>query len=895
MATPQRRKAQARKQLIERRITIATVAVLLLGTAVVLWILNGQGIIQGPWSNFFSIIFVFASALIGLLQWLFPIAVPSSEPGSRVLTDLEQVAALQGIAPQQAAPTQMAQESAEKLVYRGIMGLPPPTDARTIQQREKAVRDIYARLTQSGNSAVVLTGIGGVGKSTLAALVYKYAEEQRQAGLGTFTAPAVWLNVDPAVTMVDLAGNLCEIFGKPQPDLSNFSLQNQALALFNILNTPDESRLLVLDQFENLLDWQTGHALADRPGVGEWLDALNSQPTRSRLLMTTRPWPLGTREYPPTCMQEYTVRRLEPEEGIELLRKLGIEASNEALYAIVERCGGHAFALTLLASLLRHRRLSLATFLDDQSYEYVWTGNVARNLLDTIFSSQLNEIQRSLLLAFSVYREPVPLLAARTICEFAQPVSSAQIQQALDGLLAQHLLQAVGDGNYQLHAIVEGYARAAFVAGDDQANEQARCAAHSRAAHYYLRLATSQLPPHGQRTRLSDYDALIEAIWQYCQAHQWEEAYALLARERIFSELKALGGLVIVLELYKLLLPLSKWQAGLKVPGAGERIYNYLGSIYRSLGRRELAQQHLEQALKLCKETGNTREEAWTLNHLGRLYASVGEKERASSYYEEVLARAQASGNRVLHAAVLNNLGWIYSAWGKRGLERKYYSEALAIYREIGDHTGEATTLSNLGRVSEDTGEYEQARRYYQDALAIFQAAGNRRGCGWTLNNLGRSSYWLAGDKARARAYLEEALSIRREVDRKGEGRTLNNLGAVAIGDHDYARALEYCQAALEISIEVADQEGHGKVLRNLGQLCLAQKRYPEALACLFSARKLLEEVQSPGRERLLEIINRLHNQLGDEAFFELVNNVEPRADILVEHYLQEISARPVS
>src|SRR5258706_13130314 len=148
--------------------------------------------------------------------------------------------------------------------------------------------------------------------------------------------------------MADLAGNLFELFGKPLPDFSNLSLQHQAMALFNVLDTTDRPRIIVLDQFENLLDWQTGHALPDRPGVGEWLDAINSQPCTCRILLTSRPWPQGTREYPPTCMQEYFVQGLETSEGIELLRKLRIEASETDLRTVVERCQGHAFALTLL-------------------------------------------------------------------------------------------------------------------------------------------------------------------------------------------------------------------------------------------------------------------------------------------------------------------------------------------------------------------------------------------------------------------------------------------------------------------------------------------------------------------------------------------------------------------
>jgi hypothetical protein len=49
----------------------------------------------------------------------------------------------------------------------------------------------------------------------------------------------------------------------------------------------------VLDQFENLLD-SNGYALPNRPGIGEWLDALNSQPCTCRILLTSRPDPQGT-------------------------------------------------------------------------------------------------------------------------------------------------------------------------------------------------------------------------------------------------------------------------------------------------------------------------------------------------------------------------------------------------------------------------------------------------------------------------------------------------------------------------------------------------------------------------------------------------------------------------
>src|SRR6266851_2114388 len=52
--------------------------------------------------------------------------------------------------------------------------------------------------TQDDTTAVVLTGIGGAGKSTLAALVSQHAEKQRIVGKGPFAAEALWLRVDAA-------------------------------------------------------------------------------------------------------------------------------------------------------------------------------------------------------------------------------------------------------------------------------------------------------------------------------------------------------------------------------------------------------------------------------------------------------------------------------------------------------------------------------------------------------------------------------------------------------------------------------------------------------------------------------------------------------------------------
>jgi len=306
--------------------------------------------------------------------------------------------------------------------------------------------------------------------------------------------------------------------------VGNLSPQRQAVSLFNVLDTVDKPRLIILDQFENLLDWQTGHALPERPGIGEWLDALNSQPCHCRILLTSRRWPQGTRAYPAACMQEYHVGSMTTSEGIELLRKQGITGTDEESSKAVKQCEGHPFALVLLASLLRNHNLSLTTMFKEPvhpTYVQLWSGDIARNLLDLIFTKQLNETQRGLLLAFSIYREAVPLEAAHALMPEIQNVPKGRIHEAINVLLAQHLLNAIGEGRYRPYAIVTTYALNHFDEHDEQANRNVLRLAHAKAAQLYQQQVAKNCPPRIQRKRISDVYSLIEVVWHLCQAARW--------------------------------------------------------------------------------------------------------------------------------------------------------------------------------------------------------------------------------------------------------------------------------------------------------------------------------------------------------------------------------------
>jgi len=639
---PQQQKPRRHKglSLVQRIIIIVIILTIISFTIAAYLILKNQGITQG--STTLTIVSIVCGVIFGLLtlmiayfQWRYPVVPETPDTNITSSSTIQHINQLPSIPSTSLATLLPSTSQSNNPNYRGISGKPPLSNPKTIQQREQAVKGIYSKLIQPDITALALTGIGGIGKSTLAALIYHFTEEQQRTGESPFTASSLWLRIDLSVTLVDILGNLCDELNAPLPDVSDLSPQNQAAVLFNLLNRVDKPRLVVLDQFENILA-EDGQALPDRPGIGEWIDALNSQLCACRILLTSRRVPQGTYDSPSTFLQSYQIEGLSEVEGIELLRKRNVNASDAEMRVAVKHCDGHALSLSLLASLLQKRNLSLGMLLNDPHYTQLWAGKIALKLLDTIYNEQLDMVQRLLLAAFSVYREPVTMDAVQTILEDATDIDTSQVETALDGLLTQYLLQATGEGRYQPHAIVAEYARSHLVEGNvysQQANRQMLVAAYAQAAQYYLRRAVTTSPQKESRQKVGDVHDLIEAIWQYCQAELWPAAYRVMDEEEIFDDLKSWGGNATLLELYELLLPLDKWHTPPDDHQA-VTIYNNLGRVCSDSENKKRALEYYNCALERCVNLGNSTELARTLNNLGWIYSELEDKQQAQQYFE---------------------------------------------------------------------------------------------------------------------------------------------------------------------------------------------------------------------------------------------------------------------
>ncbi len=599
-------------------------------------ILNNFGLLRIAWSNYLAIGFNTFGTLLGVLSVVFP--------------------ALRNFFQWILSSTHLGASgsSVPSTTYSNVSSLSPPTDTKSILQREEAVKQIYKLLMQPEITAIVLTGIAGIGKSTLAALVYHYVENQRhqrwrsfRRGKGPFAAETLWLKVDPSKKMIDIAGTLFQHLGKlVPPNFNHLSPQSQALALTKLLATTKKPRLIILDQFDTLFNIHTEDAQREHPDIGEWLDALNSQRCKCKILFTSCSWLQGTQVHLRTHMQEYHVSGVSISEGTELLKKHRVEGSEAEIGIIIGLCDGHMLAITELINLLQKYQLSLSTFLQSEPYFQLWRRNIALHLLKDLYTRQLDALERKLLSAFTVYRVPVPLEAAEAVLD-SEP--TPEILKALDVLLTQHLLRPSGEGDYELHPIVAHYIQYDLEESDEQNSYRPSLDTHIKAANYCLEQAKETCPPQGQRRNIRDVRFLVEALRQQCQSEQWQNAYELMRRENIPTDLRNWRENTTLLNLYQLLLPLDKWHPQ---DAQTADIYSKLGEIHTEMintdsNHVDEALQYLKRSLALYNHMEDYKGQYVVLRNIGKFYSKQNQYKIALAFFlqaEKLLRETRGSG-----------------------------------------------------------------------------------------------------------------------------------------------------------------------------------------------------------------------------------------------------------
>ncbi len=726
----------------------------------------------------------------------------------------------------------------------GVKPLPPGYITRP--EPFNAARDalcadaIRPTVISAPPSAVALYGLGGIGKSTLAAALAEDCQIRRH-----FPSGILWIEVGRTPNIADLQTSIGVHFGDSRDNYPNE--RDGALSLSRLLR--DKAALILLDDV-----WE--HQLVERfPVAG----------SACRLLITTRSSALAGR----VAGEDIRLNLLTPAEGAHLMAaRAGGNPADADYQQISTRLGGHTLAIALAAAqlasgyaddaadllrLLDKRASGPQPFkdlaIDDKDKDL----NLALSLAQSYDALPTDDLRRRF--RQTAIFAPDSIFDRDALAAIWGDADADDARTPLQTLEGAGLLDAAAEtGSYSLHPLLRAYAHALL----DAENETE--ATFNRYADFVIEQAAQfdtlkpedwghldPLLPHVDFVgaelvrRWNTTETPDEALAQRAENFVSQAYHYVYLRPRMIETTNGREGFGL------------KWlEMGLaasRQTGNQSRESLFLNQIalaWSALGEKRKALDYYEQALPLYQAVGDRSGEATTLNNIGKVWNDLGEKRKALDYYEQALPLRRAVGDRGGEATTLTNIGMAWSALGEKRKALDYYDQALPLFRAVGDRRGEATTLNNIGLAWDDLGEKRQALDFYEQALPLFRAVGDRGGEATTLNNIGLA--WSAlGEKRKALDYYEQALPMHREVgNRTMEATTLNNMAAIYFYAGELEKAVEIFQQIIEIFRAVGAVSEEASILVNTAVVYQRMGRIAEAIESAQAGRDILIRYNLP-------------------------------------------------
>jgi WD40 repeat protein len=286
---------------------------------------------------------------------------------------------------------------------------------------------------------VALLGIGGVGKTTLAAML-------AQAVAGQFTH-VIWRSLLNAPPLEELLRPIVQsLAGVPLPA----SLDEQLALLLDQLRR--QRVLLVLDNMESILHSDgLGQMRAGYESYALLLDQLVRRRHASCVLLTSRGRPRGLERWEAELVGVRTLRLdgLDPAAGQAMLHARGLTGQAEETRTLVARYSGHPLALQLVAQTVRELfGGAIGAFLGADALIF----DDIRAVLDQQFA-HLSPLEQEILFWLAIEREPIS--AATLQNNLVQPETSRAFLEALRALQHRSLLETMGDGFTLQNVLIE--------------------------------------------------------------------------------------------------------------------------------------------------------------------------------------------------------------------------------------------------------------------------------------------------------------------------------------------------------------------------------------------------------------------------------------------------------
>jgi len=299
-----------------------------------------------------------------------------------------------------------------------------------------------------------------------------------------------------------------------------------------------------------------------------------------------------------------------------------------------------------------------------------------------------------------------------------------------------------------------------------------------------------------------------------------------------------------------------------EVPVSGE-LLRQTGKALHRFGETRVAETYLAQAVAIMASEDNREEiDTFLLIDYGDLLIDLGKLEQASACFREAATTLEQEGRSREAAIAIGYSARIETSRGEVEAALALHEEQVKIFEALEDKRSRAVTLGDIARIKASKGEVEGALALHEERLAVYEALEDKRSRAVTLGDIARIKA-SKGEVEAALALQEERLAVNNSLgDLDGIAIALWDIAILKHSLERYEESLEHLVQSYKISLQLGRLDAICGVGREIGVYLCQAGQVEQAIPIL---ERSLEGYQRLGWMQqaayVQSIIDELQNQ----------------------------------